>query len=791
MARKTKPYNKANIDKSNAVKDKITKAYNYRGGRVEKLRTATLNVTAEPADKYSIEDITINTMAERLLDELTVGIKTVGKLTLLEKVILFEFFDKFSPLVGRILDLHVNLPISTLQLRTPNIIDNPIVNDYIYDTFFQMINDTDFNQLLHVVVRNYWKFGIGALQVIDDFEFDKEVTSIDFWDINSISKLVKDKPMDQEVIKKIDDITSKYVSTPDLVPVEDRRWVIEQFIPIPNPDYKGVKKVSVIDPFCVIDRDSNEDINYFIYPIRRSKSLDRILNQSFSGYNARLAGDTSTPSDKARRIGYSEAMINAHNDIRDTYINVDTDPFNDMGMYAVSLERSGASDIDNSLLNRIIEPICNIINAKRKQRELVGLASKVTRLVKAIGASDAQLEDLDNQLRNAAEEQEGSLVITNYEVSIEDLSLDGRESLDVQNIIDNETKDVTNSLGMTDSLIGGEDSYGSTFMKIELLVNEYTAFRVILKDFIENKIFQPIAMKKGFITRDQWGKPQVIVPEISFDRLSIARSSEDFQMLLDLAKEGKLPWENVYTTLGFNIQEVENKLVVEKTSVINEATSNVLNQTIEGFGESLEGNKEIAKRLQDNLYLKEPIDLTKAENPEHSFSSESEASIKETKKPEPRYNTIIQAKLSTPSALALEQRIKTAMGEYKLPGKLDISKLNAVIVEARNQPAYIEADKSLKQDLKDISKYGGESAVIMVEDIPQTKDKQLVIKFNNNWLQKRNAYLAEKYKITQPYDKYSPYIILGKLPANMPDDYKANIKCKLVFDREIILKYKG
>lgn len=790
MARKTKPYNKENSEKSRNIQNKVIKSYNYRGGRIEKLRTATLNVTAEPSDKYSIDDITLNTMAERLLDEITIGIKTVGKLTLLEKVILFEFFDKFSPLVGRILDLHVNLPISTLQLRTPNIIDNPIVNDYIYDTFYQMINDTDFNQLLHVVVRNYWKFGIGALQIIDDFEFSKDVTDIDFWDIDSISKLVKDKPTDKEILKKIDDITAKYVSTPDLVPVADRRWVIEQFISLPNPNYKGIKKVSVIDPFCVIDRDSNEDINYFIYPIQRSKSLDRILNQSFSGYNARLAGDTSPASAKAKRIGYSDAMIKAHSDIRDNYINVDTDPFNDMGMYAVSLERSGGSDIDNSLLNRIIEPICNIINAKRKQRELVGLASKVTRLVKAMGASDDQLADLDSQLRNAAEEQEGALVITNYEVSIEDLSLDGRESLDVQNIIDNETKDVTNSLGMTDSLIGGEDSYGSTFMKIELLVNEYTAFRVILKDFIENKIFKPIAMKKGFITRDQWGKPQVIFPEISFDRLSIARSSEDFQMLLDLAKEGKLPWENVYTTLGFNIQEVENKLVTEKTSVINEATSNMLNQTIEGFGEALEGNKEIAQRLKDNLYLKEPIDLTKAENPDHSFN-ESEASIKPVEKPQPRYNTIIQAKLTTASALALEQRIRTAMGAYKLPGKLDINKLNAILVEARNQPAYIEADKSLKKDLSVVSKYDTGSAVIEVENIPQTKDKQLVVKFNNIWLQKRNAYLAEKYKVTQPYEKYTPYIILGKLPAGMPDDYKAEIKCKLVFDREIILKYKG
>ena len=113
MARKTKPYNKENSEKSRNIQNKVIKSYNYRGGRIEKLRTATLNVTAEPSDKYSIDDITLNTMAERLLDEITIGIKTVGKLTLLEKVILFEFFDKFSPLVGRILDLHVNLPIST------------------------------------------------------------------------------------------------------------------------------------------------------------------------------------------------------------------------------------------------------------------------------------------------------------------------------------------------------------------------------------------------------------------------------------------------------------------------------------------------------------------------------------------------------------------------------------------------------------------------------------------------------------------------------------------------------
>lgn len=793
MARK-KPYNRNNT-KSTAMTPVVQEGnnqlmtYNYSAGRIEQIRTATLNITAEASDKYSVNDITINTMAERILDDLTVGVKTAGKLTLLEKVILFEYFDKFSPLVGRILDLHVNLPISTLQLRTPDIIDNPILNDYIYDTFNTMIESTDFNQLLHTVVRNYWKFGIGALQIIDDFEFTKDVTDIDFWDLNSVSKMVKDRPQDKDIIKKIDDITSKYVSTPDAVTMEERHWVISQFISMPNPDYKGFTKVSVIDPFCVIDRDSNEDINYFVYPLNRSKSLDKILNQSFVGYTARMKGDNTSPAERAKRIGYSEAMINAHLNMRDSYINIDTDPYSDMGMYAVSLERAGDCDIDNSLLNRIIEPICNIINAKRKQRELVGLASKVTRLVKAIGASEDQLADLDAQLRSAAEQQEGSLVITNYEVSIEDLSLDGRESLDVQNIVENETKDVTNSLGMTDSLIGGEDSYGSTFMKIELLINEYTAFRTILKDFIENKIFRPIAIKKGFVTRDQWGKPQPIVPEVSFDRLSIARSSEDFQMILDLAKEGKLPWENVYNTLGFNMQEVENKLVTEKTSIINDATSNVLNQTIEGFGESLEGNPEIANRLKDNLYLKEPIDLSKADNPEHSF--ESEASI--TEAPEAHktlYNTYIMAKLTTPSALALEQRIKSAMGAYKLPGKFDVNNTCAIIVEARNQSNFVKAEKSIKKDISDASKYDTGSAVIEVMNKPQSKEKVLVLRFNNRWLEKRNEYLTEKYKITQPYAEYKPYILLGTLPVGMPDDYRAVINCKLVFEKEVLVQVK-
>ena len=790
MSRKARIISADDLKKSSSGADaKQIKAYSYKGGRIEQRRTAALEVTAQPTDKYSIDDITINMMAERILDELTYGIKTVGKLTLLEKVILFEFFDKFSPLVGRILDLHVNLPISTLQLRAPTVIDNPIVNDYIYDTFYQMINDTDFNQLLHTVVRNYWKFGIGAMQIIDDFEFNKDVTDIDFWDINSIAKLVKDKPTDTETLKKIDDITAKYISTPDKVSVEDRRWVIGQFMALPNPNYKGFSKVAVVDPFCVIDRESNEDINYYIYPIKRSKSLDNVLDRTYSGYAARIRGDNSTPEEKAKRIGYSQAMITSHLKYRDKYIDVDTDPFSEAGMYAVSLERNGVSDIDNSLLNRVIEPLINIINARRKQRELVGLASKVTRLAKAIGASEAQLEDLDTQLRTAAEQQEGSLVVTNYDVTIEDLSLDGRESLNMQDIIESDTKDVTNSLGMTDSLIGGEDSYGSTFMKIELLVNEYTAFRVILKDFIENKIFKPIAMKKGFITRDQWGKPQVVIPEISFDRLSIARSSEDFQMLLDLARDGKLPWENVYNTLGFNIKEVENMLVTEKTSIINEATTNVMNRTIEGFAESLEGNKEIADRLRDNLYLKQPIDLSKAENPDHSFSEE--ASVDDISGNEPRCNTFVIAKLTTPSALALEQRIRTALGEYKLPGKFDPSRLGAIVIESLNQARYINLESSLKQNISVANKYNSKTASIEVENIPQSKEKRLVVKFYNQWLTERNNYLAQKYKITQPYETYTPYMILGKLPESMPDNFSTTFKCELVFDKEVILKVRG
>ena len=602
------------------------------------------------------------------------------------------------------------------------------------------------------------------MQIIDDFEFRKDTTN-SLWDISQVIDLAKPRIEDAKVQALVDELTTKYVNDKESLTFNERKYILSQYIPSVNTNYEGILKIKIVDPFTVIERNVNEDIDYYSYAIKRSKSLDKLLSTVVT------EKDRDSVLQKARNIGYSESTLFLHtlSSLNDD-IEVDTDPYNDIGTYIVSLERTEDKDIDNSLLNRIIEPLINSINAQRKQRELVGLASKVTRIVKAPGLSDDQMEALDAQFTAAAESAEGYVVTVNYDVSVEDLSLDARESLDLQNIIDTDTKDVTSSLGMTESLLGGEDSYGNSFMKIELLVNEYTAFRAVLKDFIENKIFKPIAYKMGFVTRDEWGNVTPIFPEVSFDRLSIARSSEDFKMLMDLAKEGKLPWENIYSALGFNVDDVQVKLLQEKTSIISDSVSNALNSAVEAQADSLAESKDIQDRVKDALFVSDDTNLEPSDE-----SIDTEASG-EPQEPLPVKKFSVMYDLSTPTRLALIARVNQILKDRGL--KVRIPENKQLVVESFKARGS-DTIQVKEGTLKGVNNYINSSCKIW-----RDPNDRLVLDFNSKWLSERYKYLMAKYKLTDASLVFKPRIVLiDKL--NIPF-VPVDIKVNLVMNKEFI-----
>ena len=544
------------------------------------------NIASKPllrGTEISTEDLTTsNTEQDFNSDVLSVYAEAEMILDQLES--LFYYLATFSPLISRIVDLHTKLPLSTFRIQKPKH-DIDIVQDYVYDYFDRLVNTAKFKEELKSIIRERCIFGSGIARVEDDFAFTKDTL------INPDLSNLTLPQLDQDEIDKINEINNQYNSDPESVSWQDKKFVLEQYLLKINKDYKGIKNFKAVSQLEVKEIMINKDIDYLIYTLPASPNIRQALSNVTIGYDNDQ--DYKEAIETLKSLGYSEAIIrlNLNSESTDS-IQIDTDAFNDDGAYMVVLSSgSNPESLEDSILNRVLEPAVRNMNAIRTANKLVKLSTKIDRLVSAPNASLAQLEQLQNDLVQMAEAPEGSLIAVNFEVNVDELKLDIKDDLNLDDTIERTSKEITSALGIPDSIISGDGTYGDSFIKVELLSTEYVEFRNQLKSFIEDEIFKPIAIKKGFITLDQWGEPTPIIPSVRFDKFSIARGSEDMQLLRDLVSSNILPKRVILDQLGMNVEDVEQGLQREQLTYLNEKVQDSMNENI---------NEILTTYLKDN-----------------------------------------------------------------------------------------------------------------------------------------------------------------------------------------------
>lgn len=541
-------------------------------------------ITSNTEQDFNSDVLSVYAEAEMILDQLDSDLITVGRLTTSQKKSLFYYLATFSPLISRIVDLHTKLPLSTFRIQKPKH-DIDIVQDYVYDYFDRLVNTAKFKEELKSIIRERCIFGSGIARVEDDFAFTKDTL------INPDLSNLTLPQLDQDEIDKINEINNQYNSDPESVSWQDKKFVLEQYLLKINKDYKGIKNFKAVSQLEVKEIMINKDIDYLIYTLPASPNIRQALSNVTIGYDNNQ--DYKEAIDTLKSLGYSEAIIrlNLNSESTDA-IQIDTDAFNDDGAYMVVLSSgSNPESLEDSILNRVLEPAVRNMNAIRTANKLVKLSTKIDRLVSAPNASLAQLEQLQNDLVQMAESPEGSLIAVNFEVNVDELKLDIKDDLNLDDTIERTSKEITSALGIPDSIISGDGTYGDSFIKVELLSTEYVEFRNQLKSFIEDEIFKPIAIKKGFITLDQWGEPTPIIPSVRFDKFSIARGSEDMQLLRDLVSSNILPKRVILDQLGMNVEDVEQGLQREQLTYLNDKVQESMNENI---------NEILTTYLKDN-----------------------------------------------------------------------------------------------------------------------------------------------------------------------------------------------
>lgn len=572
------------------------------------------NVAVSETDTLN-PDSEIYTSAEILMDSINAGEITLGMLDLESKCKILYYLERYNKRVGRILDIQTRIPLSTIKLQKPKA-EFRIVSDYVYRVFSKIFDSAQFQQCLEKVVRHYWLFSFSALMIEDDFEYLKEVINIDDLDLKREASEMRVSSLTEEDKKRLKEIDIKYTKAPSSVSAKVRKNFIREVLSIDNPKYKGPVRITVLPALLTLNRAENLDLDYYIYGVPLSKEFVTDIERTIEDSE----GVIDDIVRQMQKIGYSESMTRAYiqgdpmEEGREILF-VDTDPFhNKQGMYVAVIHRPGMSLKDNSLFNRVLMDCIDLSVANQRLRDKVNRGFKKDLLVTTGELEDrSNIDELDVAIQESAKSPEGSIIVTNMNVSVQDLDLNVNSNLDLQEVVENANKNISEGVGIPESLItDSTDAYSNSFLKTIILENEMISFRRTLKQFIEEKIFKPIAIKMGFIATDEWGDTQIIYPEIAFNRLSLARGADDLEFLSQLQSDGKMSLKVIFESLGIDYDETMSQILSEQTHVSNSDIRSAFSSAIANtYTENMAKSKRIKEELSENFDI--PISDVKNE----------------------------------------------------------------------------------------------------------------------------------------------------------------------------------
>src|SRR5271157_3335014 len=289
------------------------------------------------------------------------------------------------------------------------------------------------------------------------------------------------------------------------------------------------------------------------------------------------------------------------------------------GSYVIHLARkkSGYELHGRSILQRCIRTVIYREKLRQVQSTLASRNMTPKTMVIAPGIPTAEVMALRAHIDEAKADPDYSVVL-NYEARWDEIGSDGR-LLVLDGEYNHTNSDLAIGLGLSPEILIGEGMYSGNRIQLEIMNVSYLQFRDLLTTLLEDLVFKPFAMEKGFYEMDKYGRPRWIFPKVTFSRMALRDSGDLYDMLFNLYAKGSLPVDIIYEFLNLDPEDCERKLednlYTVKDSKFNEMLSNIYNSV----GEWLMANTDLGKKLVKGLQLSE-VDHTEdqAEGPEGS-----------------------------------------------------------------------------------------------------------------------------------------------------------------------------
>lgn len=119
-------------------------------------------------------------------------------------------------------------------------------------------------------------------------------------------------------------------------------------------------------------------------------------------------------------------------------------------------------------------------------------------------------------------------------------------------------------------------TYASASVAADVMASWYASYRQELERWAIRHVFMPVANARGYYApnkkeilgqyRDRTVKRKPLLPKIVWDKASLRDDYQKLQTMINLAQQGRVPWQDVYEMLNLNFDDVVKK--IEKESKI-------------------------------------------------------------------------------------------------------------------------------------------------------------------------------------------------------------------------------
>ncbi len=503
---------------------------------------------------------------------------------------IYRHFYENDPIVNSAINLHTELPLSKLRLARPKPTTCPEGFDspddyghYILDFYQEMVKRTKLFQKLVTAVHHMWLDGSCYIFMEDS------AVDVPFEVGHRVEKRRQSVITDEgEAVERDEEVE---VELPD---GEERELAYYR------KEYLGWDRIVIlpIDRVDVRTYNFTDKIKVSLIPSDRDKEL---LEQAEQGDPIAEEMIQEIPEEVREYLAKGEM------------IPLNTDPDKGSFVYEFSGRKSADGEPGLSILQSCLRTLYYREKLRQAQTQIASRAMTPKRIVWAEGLSDVDTDDLREQVDLALVDPDYSIV-TNYEVHWEEMGSKDR-LLDLTSEYETTTGELYAGLGVTASLLTGEGLFSGDRMKLEVINTRYMLLREFVQEFVEENIFRPIALRKGFVEKNKWGRDVPLYPKLSFTRLALKDSQDLFDILINLYQKGSVSIDLILEL--FNIDPVDTREKLEKDLLtVNDANFNEVTRALYSeLGRMMAEKSDALERVTKYMKMEMKPDAEAPEEP--------------------------------------------------------------------------------------------------------------------------------------------------------------------------------